>query len=182
MNPLTQPALRFDAALTGELRGLAEELARLGNIGTVLSLVDGTVVSNYLSLDVIVSRPRLLRRIAMAFVPYLDQYSERIAVASPLGIAIGTALSVELCIPMVIIGPRPEIRIRGSHRTGDRVTLIEDQVLTGASAATSVAALRSAGLTVHQVVALLHRSERSGTALDEADVQDRALLAPALVA
>lgn len=180
MTPMTQPALRFDAALSGELRGLSEELSRLGNIGTVLSLIDGTVVSNYLSLDAIVSRPRLLRRIAMAFVPYLDPASERIAVASPLGIAIGTALSVEMCIPMLMVGPRPDIRIRGSHRLGERVSLLEDQVLTGASAATSVAALRSAGVEVGQVIALLHRSERPSTALDELSVDYRALLAPAL--
>lgn len=180
MSSVTEPTLRFDALLTPELRELSEDLARIGGIGTVLSLIDGTIVTNYLALDGVVSRPRLVRRIALAYAPYLDSRCERIAVASPLGIALGAALSVELCIPMMIIGPRPDLRIRGNHRVGERVTLLEDQVLTGRSAATSVTALRRAGLAVDDVVTLLHRSERRRTALDEADVRYRALLAPAL--
>ncbi|MFZ4516429.1 MAG: hypothetical protein ACOYN3_08990 [Acidimicrobiia bacterium] len=179
---ISNRALVFDAALDAELRELADDLARFGSMGTVLSLEDGTVVSNYLALDVIVARPRLLRRVAMAFIPYVDSDVERLAVASPLGIAIGTALSLELYMPMVVVGPRPDLRVRGNHRTGERVTLIEDQVLTGVSARNTVEALRSSGLAVDQVIALLHRSERPQTALDATGVQYRALLAPSLMA
>lgn len=182
MIEITKPALAYDAAFAGELRDLAEELERLGSIGTVLSLEDGSVISNYLSLDVIVSRPRLLRRIAMAFIPFLDPQCERLAVASPLAIAIGTALSLELYMPVVVVGPRPDLRVRGNHRTGERVTLIEDQVLTGGSASKTIEAIRNAGLEVSQVAALLHRGEHPETALDGMDVRYRALLAPSLTA
>jgi orotate phosphoribosyltransferase len=176
----TPSALVLPPSHDGELRELAEELGRLGSIGTVLSLEDGTVVSNYLSLDVIVARPRLLRRVAVAFIPHIDPAVERIAVSSPLGIAIGAALALELYIPMVVVGPRPDVRVRGNHRNGERVTLIEDQVLTGASARNAVDAMRDAGLNVTQVTALLHRSDRAETALDGADLIYRPLLAPAL--
>jgi orotate phosphoribosyltransferase len=176
----TMPALVMPPAHDGELRELAEELGRLGSIGTVLSLEDGTAVSNYLSLDVIVARPRLLRRIAVAFIPHIDPDVERIAVSTPLGIAIGAALALELYIPMVIVGPRPDVRVRGNHRNGERVTLIEDQVLTGASARRAVDALRGAGLHVTQVTALLHRSDRMETELDDADLVYRPLLTPSL--
>lgn len=177
---ISQRALVFDPALDTELRELADDLARFGSMGTVLSLEDGTVVSNYLALDIIVARPRLMRRVAMAFIPYLSNDVERIAVGSPLGLAIGTALSLELYMPMVVVGPRPDLRVRGNHRTGEQVTLIEDQVLTGVSARNTVEALRTAGLEVAQVVALLHRSERPETALDGMGVEYRALLAPSL--
>ena len=182
MTKLTRSALSYSAALDGELRDLADELTRIGSIGTVLSLDDGDVVTNYLALDVIVARPRLLHRIAMAFVPYLDAQCERIAVASPLAIAIGAALALETYIPLVVVGPRPETRVRGNHRPGERVTLIEDQVLTGRSARSTVEMLRGDGLEVANVIALLHRSDRAETQLDGAGVGYRALLAPSLSA
>lgn len=182
MIDLTRPALNYSAALDGELRDLANELDRVGSIGTVLSLEDGSVVTNYLALDAIVARPRLLHRIAMAFVPYLDDQCERIAVASPLAIAIGAALALETYIPMVVVGPRPDVRVRGNHHPGERVTLIEDAVLSGSSARRTIQVMRSDGLEVTNVIALLHRSERAQTALDAADVRYRALLAPSLTA
>ena len=176
----TEYALGFTVADDAELQSLAADLTRFGSLGTVLSLADGSVVSNYLALDVVMSRPRLLRRAAMAFMPYLDPAIERIAASSVLGIALATAISLELYIPMTIVGPRPDFRVRGTGRPGERVALIEDQVLTGASARARATALGDAGVNVTQIVALLHRSERPAPQLADFPASYTALLAPAL--
>ena len=89
-------------------------------------------------------------------------------------VAARTAVSLEIGLPLVVVDGEA---VQGTWYPGEVVTPIEDIVLSGASAETTVRSLRGAGLVVRDVVVAVDRAEGAATRLAANDVALRAVFA-----
>src|SRR5581483_4607654 len=77
-------------------------------------------------------------------------------------VALGAAVALEVGLPFVIVKTDAELRaqrpLEGELYSGEKVTLIEDVVITGSRALDAAKLLRAAGAEVREIVAVLDRS------------------------
>jgi orotate phosphoribosyltransferase len=97
-------------------------------------------------------------------------------------VALGTAVSLELGLPLVIVRLDREAgsarMIEGELYAAEEITLIEDVVVTGSRALRAISRVSEAGARVRQVVSVLDRREGAAERFSEASVGYRHLFTP----
>jgi uridine monophosphate synthetase len=158
--PLAQPVNQppaFMKELTLALHDLG--CVRFGEF----TLVSGQRSPIYLDLRLLASSPPLLRKVGRAYADILkDLTFDRLAAIPYAALPIGTAVSLEMGVPLVY--PRKEIKehgtgkgIEGYFQAGERVAVLDDLITTGGSKLRAIAPLEEAGLEVKDVIVLVDR-------------------------
>jgi uridine monophosphate synthetase len=117
----------------------------------------------YFDLRRLISSPRLLERVAAAYLPLLALLAyDRIAGIPYAGLPIATAISLLDGSPMIY--PRKEVKaygtrasVEGGYQAGERVVLVDDLATTGESKFEAIERLENEGLNVVDVVVLIDR-------------------------
>ncbi len=145
----------------------------------------------YVNVRRIISNPRALRRVGTLIQDYTQTLSgmlrpamapfELVAGVPMGGLHIATALSLTTDLPLIYVHPRSGEAnhyedIEGSYYPGQTVVLIDDLITGGTSIVETADVLRSAGLMVHDAVALLDRQAGGRRRLQDAGIELHALL------
>jgi len=136
----------------------------------------------YIDLRRIISYPKLLEKIASAYLPILHTLSfKRIAGLPYAAIPIATAISLKGNYPMIY--PRKEVKtygtkaeIEGEFHAGEMVVMIDDLATTGGSKFEAIEKLTAVGLKVKDVVVLIDRQSGAKESLEGAGYTMHAVL------
>jgi uridine monophosphate synthetase len=126
----------------------------------------------YFDLRVLPSYPRALRQAAAVYRALLAPLSFDLIAATPLaGLPIGTAVSLELEVPLIY--PRQTAKahgtgktIEGAWRPGQTAVMVDDLITSGDSLLQGIAALEAAGLRVSDAVVLIDRQQGGRAAVE----------------
>ena len=166
-----------------ELSALADGLLSAGCIKFgKFTLKSGLKSPIYIDLRQIITYPKLLEQIAVAYLPILRSLSfVRIAGLPYAAIPIATAISLAGNYPM--IDPRKEVKtygtkaeIEGEYHAGETVVVIDDLATTGGSKFEAIEKLTGAGLVVKDVVVLVDRQSGAKESLALAGYSMHAVL------
>lgn len=134
---------------------------RFGNF----ALHSGRTSPIYLDLRLLVSFPDALRQAAAAYRQPLAPLTFDLLAATPLaGLPIGTALCLEMNIPLIYPRQTPKSygtgkQIEGRWEIGQTVVVIDDLITSGESLLQGIAFLKAAGLRVTDAVVLIDREQ-----------------------
>jgi orotate phosphoribosyltransferase len=161
LHPLAEGEIRLPRAVAlEELRG---DILRAAYVEGDFVLTGGIRRHYYIDKYLFETRPGILRRLAAFMSVLIPAETDRIAAPALGAVAIGTAITLELGLPLVIVRPNERIgttkAIEGELYPGESITLIEDVVVTGSRAMLAVARVEAAGARVRHVVAVVDRSE-----------------------
>lgn len=126
----------------------------------------------YFDLRVLPSYPRALRQAASVYRALLAPLSFDLIAATPLaGLPIGTAVSLELEMPLIY--PRPAAKrygtgktIEGAWQAGQTAVMVDDLITSGDSLLQGIAALEAAGLRVADAAVLIDRQQGGRAAVE----------------
>jgi orotate phosphoribosyltransferase len=159
LNLLAEGRVRLSAeAARAELQ---KDLMRSAYIKGDFLLASGVRRDYYFDKYLFETRPAILRRLGRFLAEMVPRETDRLAAPALGAVALGTAVSLELGLPMVIVRPQADIEpdsprvIEGGLYPGEHVTLIEDVVVTGSRASRALARLEAAGAQVGHLVAVL---------------------------
>ncbi|HSR33431.1 MAG TPA: orotidine-5'-phosphate decarboxylase [Anaerolineae bacterium] len=153
------------------------------------TLASGKKSPIYVDLRLLASHPGVLRQVAWAYAELLRRdlgirdlgSGVRLAAIPYAAMAIGTAVSLELGLPMIY--PRKEVKeygtarlIEGEFEPGDRAVVLDDLITTGGSKLAAIEPLEAAGLEVRDVVVLLDREQGGCEDLADAGYELHAVL------
>lgn len=128
------------------------------------------------------TRPAILRRLARFLAELVPRETERLAAPALGAVALGTAISLELGLPLVIVRPEEEPgsarSVEGELYSGEIVTLVEDVVVTGGRALRAVSHVRAAGANASHVAAVLDRREGAERRFGDESVRYSYLFTP----
>ncbi|HZD58135.1 MAG TPA: orotidine-5'-phosphate decarboxylase [Anaerolineales bacterium] len=162
------------SAQAGRPLDLADDLLESGCIQFgEFTLKSGLFSPIYIDLRRLAGFPRLLARIAAAYLPILQGVSfDRLAAVPYAALPIATAISLQSGWPLVY--PRKETKeygtraeVEGLYEPGERVVVIDDLTTTGSSKFEVIDKLTSAGLQVQDIVVLIDRQSGAAQALAE---------------
>ena len=164
------------------LAELRADIVRASYVEGDFVLADGLRSTYYFDKYLFETRPAILRRLGRFLADLVPRETERLAAPALGAVALGTAVSLELGLPLVIVRLDGE---RGASRTtegelyaDEAVTLVEDVVVTGSRALRAISRLGDAGARVRQVVSVLDRREGAAERFSEASVSYDHLFTP----
>src|SRR5215210_6990804 len=155
-----------------QLSNLADGLLSAGCIKFgEFTLKSGLKSPIYIDLRRIISQPKLLEKVANAYLPILSTLEfSRIAGLPYAAIPIATAISLAGNYPMIY--PRKEAKsygtkadIEGEYHAGETVVVIDDLATTGGSKFEAIEKLTGVGLVVKDVVVLVDRQSGAKASL-----------------
>lgn len=132
--------------------------------GTFL-LHSGKTSPIYIDLRLLASYPEALRQTAVVFSQILADLSFDLIAATPLaGLPIGTAIALEMNVPLVY--PRTSSKsygtgkqIEGKWSVGQTAVVVDDLITSGDSLLQGIAFLKASGLRVTDAVVLIDRDQ-----------------------
>jgi orotate phosphoribosyltransferase len=164
------------------LAELRADIVRAAYVEGDFVLADGLRTNYYFDKYLFETRPAILRRLGRFLADLVPREAERLAAPALGAVALGTAVSLELGLPLVIVRPDREAgstrMIEGELYTDEEVTLIEDVVVTGSRALQAISRVGEAGARVRQVVSVLDRREGATERFSETSVGYRHLFTP----
>ncbi|PWB53258.1 MAG: orotate phosphoribosyltransferase [Anaerolineales bacterium] len=176
--PWVSKAERIHPDPSGDIAEIADGLLEAGCLKFgQFTLKSGLVSPIYIDLRQLVSYPKLLEKVAKAYIKILKKLSfDRLVGLPYAALPIATAISLQAGWPMIY--PRKEAKaygtkaeIEGEYKAGETVVVIDDLATTGGSKFESIEKLSSAGLMVKDIVVLVDRQSRASQALDEEGYQ-----------
>jgi uridine monophosphate synthetase len=125
----------------------------------------------YLDLRILVSYPAALRQATAVYRHVLANLSFDLLAAAPLaGLPIGTALCLDMNVPLIY--PRKTAKsygtgkgIEGHWEVGQTAAVIDDLITSGDSILQAIVSLKAAGLHVSDAVVLIDREQGGGETL-----------------
>jgi uridine monophosphate synthetase len=135
-------------------------------------LRSGLLSPIYLDLRLLVSSPRLLRRISGMLAERAQSFEFDVLAAIPYAaLPIGVVVSLTLDVPLIY--PRKEVKNYGTERSvegafepGQTALLIDDLITKGQSKLEAIALLEAAGLKVKDILVLVDREQGGVEGLD----------------
>ncbi len=128
------------------------------------------------------TRPAILRRLGRFLADLVPQETDRLAAPALGTVALGTAISLEIGLPLVIVRPDPQPApprsIEGELYVAEDITLVEDVVVTGGRALRAVSRIAEAGARVRNIIAVLDRCEGAAKRFDETSIGYQYLFTP----
>lgn len=124
-------------------------------------LPHGVTSRGYFEKYRFVTRPAILRRLGRFLADLVPPTTDRLAAPALGACLLGTAVSLETGLPLAVVrasddrGHPGTNRIEGGLYGGERMTLIEDVVVTGTRAAAAIEQLRAAGAVVTTVLSVI---------------------------
>ena len=140
---------------------LRQDLMRVAYIKGEVMLDSGVQRQYYFDKYLFETKPAILRRLGRLLAELVPADTDRLAAPALGAVALGTAVVLELGIPMVIVrphgeaDPREKSPVEGGLYPDEQITLIEDVVVTGSRALRAVEKITDVGATVGTVVAVL---------------------------
>ncbi len=136
-------------------------------------LHSGQISPIYIDLRLLASYPDALRQAAAAYRQILQDQSFDLIAATPLaGLPIGTAICLDMNMPLIY--PRQSTKsygtgkqIEGRWNVGQTAVVIDDLITTGDSLLKSIAFLKAAGIRVQSAVVLIDREQGGKQTLRE---------------
>jgi len=146
------------------LRELGRDIMSAAYLRGDFVLSSGARSSYYFDKYLFETRPSILRRVATALADMISPDTDRIAGPELGGVALATALSLETGLPFVIV--KKEVKAYGTARLvegelhpGDRITVVEDVITTGAQAIHAARQVVNAGGKVLAVIGVIDREQ-----------------------
>jgi uridine monophosphate synthetase len=178
LKPWVSKAKRIHPNPSGDIAEIADGLLEAGCLKFgQFTLKSGLVSPIYIDLRRLVSYPKLLEKVAGAYIKILKNLSfDRLVGLPYAALPIATAISLQAAWPMIY--PRKEAKaygtkaeIEGEYKAGETVVVIDDLATTGGSKFESIEKLSSADLMVKDIVVLVDRQSGASQALEEAGYQ-----------
>jgi orotate phosphoribosyltransferase len=181
LQPFAEGQFRLDTAVA--LEELRADILRASYLAGDFVLTGGIRRHYYIDKYLFETRPAILRRLARFLSQLVPADTDRMAAPALGGVAIGTAIALELGLPLVIVRPDEEIgsarAVNGELYPGESVTLIEDVVVTGSRAMSAVVRVEAAEARVRNVVAVIDRCEGASERFAAASIGYHHLFTPA---
>lgn len=149
----------------------------LNDIGAVrigrFELHSGRMSPIYIDLRLLASFPNALREAAAAYRHRLKTLTfDRIAATPLAGLPIGTAICLDMNLPLIY--PRKTVKgygtgkqIEGQWEIGQTAVVVDDLITSGDSLLKGITFLKAAGLRVNEAVVLIDREQGGREALEE---------------
>lgn len=152
-------------------RDRADRLAKLGRDLVDVAYLKGEFVLSsgvrsdyYLDKYQFETRPGILRRLAAFLAELLPAETDRIAGPELGAVPLATALSLETGLPFVIARRDTKAystgrAVEGEIRSGDRITVVEDVISTGAQSINAANRVAETGARVQSILAVVDREQ-----------------------
>jgi orotate phosphoribosyltransferase len=164
------------------LAELRADIVRAAYVEGDFVLSSGLRSDYYFDKYLFETRPAILRRLGRFLVDLVPQNTDRLAAPALGTVALGTAISLELGLPLVIVRPdagtTPHRSVEGELYANEEITLVEDVVVTGGRAMRAASHIADIGARVQNIVAVLDRREGGADRFDEASIGYRFLFTP----
>jgi orotate phosphoribosyltransferase len=164
----------------GGTPALAARIVDVAHLTGEFTLRSGATSTEYFDKYRFEAEPTLLREIAEALAPLVDDEAEVLAGLELGGVPIATMLSQVTGLPAAFV--RKEAKTYGTCRlaegaavSGRRVAVIEDVVTSGGQVRASCAQLRERGAHVEHVLCVIDRQAGGADALAADGLELRAL-------